>query len=57
MFYNGVDREDNNKGYIIENCVTACKRCNIAKNNMGLVEFKTWLKRITDFNKMILINE
>lgn len=29
--YNGIDRVDNSKGYIKENCVPCCKPCNIAK--------------------------
>jgi hypothetical protein len=28
----GIDRIDNNKGYILENCVPACKMCNMIKN-------------------------
>lgn len=30
--YNGLDRIDNNVGHTIENCVTACKECNNARN-------------------------
>jgi hypothetical protein len=30
--YNGIDRMDNSVGYIKENCVAACKPCNVAKN-------------------------
>jgi hypothetical protein len=29
--YNGIDRKDNNKGYILENVVTSCGFCNHAK--------------------------
>jgi 5-methylcytosine-specific restriction endonuclease McrA len=43
--YNGVDRVDNSNGYTIDNVVTCCKRCNLAKNNMGLDEFKSWVRR------------
>jgi hypothetical protein len=28
----GIDRIDNNKGYILENCIPACKMCNLIKN-------------------------
>jgi hypothetical protein len=28
----GIDRIDNNKGYIVENCVPSCKMCNLIKN-------------------------
>lgn len=30
--YNGVDRVDNNMGYIIENVVSCCSECNYAKH-------------------------
>lgn len=29
--YNGVDRRDNNLGYILENCVPCCYKCNTIK--------------------------
>jgi hypothetical protein len=31
IYYTGIDRVDNTKGYIIENCVPCCKQCNIKK--------------------------
>lgn len=36
---NGIDRIDNNKGYIIDNCITCCKMCNIIKNSQHPNEF------------------
>lgn len=44
--HNGIDRIDSSKGYIIENCVPCCKRCNQAKNDMTQSEFKDWIKRV-----------
>ena len=44
--YNGIDRKNNNLGYTLENCVSCCKRCNIAKNNMSEWEFLQWLLEI-----------
>lgn len=38
--YNGVDRTDNTKGYILENCVPCCKPCNQAKSNYTYENFK-----------------
>lgn len=30
--YNGIDRLDNATGYVVDNCVAACKDCNSQKN-------------------------
>jgi len=40
--YNGIDRKDNNRGYIIDNCVPCCFICNRAKNNLSYNEFIKW---------------
>lgn len=48
--YNGVDRVDNNIGYILSNCVSCCSICNIAKNNLSIVEFKNWINRLIQYN-------
>ena len=37
--YSGIDRRDNNKGYIFENCVPFCKEVNIMKNALPYDEF------------------
>lgn len=44
--YNGLDRVDNNIGYILNNCVTCCKFCNRAKKDENLVSFLEWLDRL-----------
>jgi len=36
---NGIDRVDNNKGYVLDNVVTACWPCNRCKGGMGVLEF------------------
>ena len=36
---NGIDRVDNNKGYILSNCITCCKMCNTIKNTQHPLEF------------------
>lgn len=43
--YNGIDRVDNTKGYVINNCVPCCQHCNKAKLTMPQSEFFNWLKR------------
>jgi hypothetical protein len=44
--YNGIDRVNNDKGYMADNVVACCKICNKAKNNLTLSEFHTWIKRL-----------
>ncbi len=41
--YNGIDRIDNTQGYIRNNCVTACKVCNRAKDILSKKEFVDWI--------------
>ncbi len=53
--YNGLDRIDSTKGYIIGNIVPCCKTCNIAKHDLTLQEYKDWIKRV--YNKMFFKGE
>lgn len=46
--YNGLDRIDNSKGYIVDNVVPCCKKCNYAKKGMSLREFRDWVKKVYD---------
>jgi hypothetical protein len=46
--YSGVDRVDNELGYIIGNCVPCCKDCNKAKMDRPLAEYLAWLKKTTN---------
>lgn len=46
--YNGLDRIDNKKGYLIDNVQPMCYQCNKAKGNWLDSEFKDWLKRIKE---------
>lgn len=48
--YNGLDRIDNTKGYMIDNVVPCCKICNYAKKAKTLQEYKDWIKR--SYNKI-----
>ncbi len=45
---NGVDRLDNNLGYIIENCVPCCTMCNIMKNKYSFSTFIDQCKLISE---------
>jgi hypothetical protein len=39
FIYNGIDRVDSNKGYIENNIVPCCWKCNKAKNKMNIDKF------------------
>ena len=51
--YNGIDRVDSSKGYLKENCVTCCGRCNYMKMDYNLDDFKEHVIKIYNnfFNK------
>lgn len=44
--HNGIDRLDDNIGYIPENIVPCCKKCNYAKQGMNEQEFLELIKKI-----------
>jgi len=46
--YNGVDRMDNDKGYIVSNVVPCCRMCNVAKNDRSLEDFRRWTERLCE---------
>ena len=46
--YNGLDRVDNDKGYVIGNVVPCCKTCNFAKAKIPYEDFINYLKRVAD---------
>jgi hypothetical protein len=44
--FNGIDRIDNDVGYILSNCVPCCKRCNYAKRGLTPSQFMDMIKTI-----------
>ena len=46
--YNGIDRMDNIQGYTKQNCITCCKRCNVAKRDTSYGEFVGWIEELTN---------
>lgn len=48
--YNGIDRVDNNQGYLPDNVVTSCKVCNFAKRQLTTDEFLSWIHRAYKYN-------
>lgn len=49
--YNGIDRKDNNIGYIESNCLPCCLICNRAKNNLSYERFIQYIKRLTTYEE------
>ena len=49
--YNGLDKIEPTKGYVLSNVVSACKRCNFAKSNMSQGEFMQWIRTAYDHLK------
>lgn len=47
LFYSGIDRVDSSLGYTADNVVPCCKVCNIAKRDLSVGEFSSWVKRIS----------
>lgn len=46
LTYSGIDRRDNDVGYITENCAPCCMGCNYMKHTMSAEEFKARTLRI-----------
>lgn len=55
--YNGIDRVDNFRGYVLNNVVSCCIRCNQSKMDMSVNEFKDWLKSVYDHMRLGNNNE
>ena len=47
---NGIDRVDNKKGYVKDNCVSCCKYCNFAKHTLTEDEFYKWIKKVYEYS-------
>lgn len=46
---NGIDRRDNEIGYIINNCAPCCSECNLAKKERSVLQFIDHAKRVAAF--------
>lgn len=44
--YNGIDRVDNTRGYEMDNVVSCCTTCNVAKATLSQEEFFSWIERV-----------
>lgn len=52
--FNGIDRKEQTKGYIIENCVSCCKLCNFLKGAVDNITFLQRVEHILKYNSIIL---
>ena len=46
FLYNGLDRVNNDLGYVEGNVVACCKLCNLAKKDLDLPVFLAWIARV-----------
>lgn len=44
--YNGIDRKNNDLGYIIDNCVSCCTLCNFSKRNLSYNNFLKYINKL-----------
>lgn len=51
--FNGIDRIDSNKDYILENCVSCCQMCNYMKGSIGYSIFIARIEHILTYQKRI----
>lgn len=49
---NGIDRKDNDLGYVPDNCVPCCKQCNYFKIDMDYEAFIRYLDRVAAFRSL-----
>ena len=57
--FNGIDRLDSNKGYMVDNCVSCCSLCNYLKNKTSFDVFINRIQHIVTYskNKILLFDE
>ena len=57
FLYNGIDRINNSLGYVLNNVVPCCKRCNYMKNNLTHEDFLIHIKKIYTYGTSIATRE
>uniref|UniRef100_A0A6C0HSX1 Uncharacterized protein n=1 Tax=viral metagenome TaxID=1070528 RepID=A0A6C0HSX1_9ZZZZ len=51
--FNGIDRKDQTKGYLLDNCVNCCQMCNYMKGSLNDFNFIKKIEHILTYNKII----
>lgn len=46
---NGIDRKDNNRGYVPDNCLSCCETCNFMKGELAYEQFIDMCRRVSKF--------
>ncbi len=49
--YNGIDRYDNDKDYVFDNCVPCCTNCNFMKQDKKVEDFLEQVEKIVKWSK------
>jgi len=49
--HNGIDRIDNSKGYVFDNCVPCCKVCNKMKGSLNREKFLKQIEKIKNYQE------
>lgn len=52
FYYNGIDRLDSSKGYVLDNCVPCCTTCNYMKRTLSVDEFYNQIKSIYEHQNL-----
>lgn len=52
FLYNGIDRMDNSKDYVLNNCISCCGPCNLMKHILGPIEFLARVKKIYEYRQL-----
>jgi len=52
--YSGIDRRNNDIGYVIDNCLPCCRVCNRGKRGMSYIDFCNYLLKIADRYKEVI---
>lgn len=47
----GIDRKDNDVGYVESNCLPCCATCNRAKGTLTYKQFKKYIRRLQGWQK------
>jgi hypothetical protein len=48
--FNGIDRKDQTRGYVLDNCVSACNMCNIMKKSLHVDIFLKRVEHMVSYN-------